>query len=129
MNNPYKNKEKQVLYFIYDPNTKLHKIGIATSQFRFERRFKALKIRYHYGPQLKIILTKVNSKEIIRELEKKILSIYKKNKCLRTMSVEHYINGKKVGKKLNDQKMNGGTEWFSFNNKEITEVKKIIKDC
>ena len=69
MNNPYKNKEKQVLYFIYDPNTKLHKIGIATSQFRFERRFKALKIRYHYGPQLKIILTKVNSKEIIRELD------------------------------------------------------------
>ena len=128
MNNPYKNKEKQVLYFIYDPNTKLHKIGIATSQFRFERRFKALKIRYHYGPQLKIILTKVNSKEIIRELEKKILSTYKKSKCLRTMSVENYINGKKIGKKLNDQKMNGGTEWFSFNKKEITEVKKIIKD-
>jgi hypothetical protein len=25
--------------------------------------------------------------------------------------------------------MNGGTEWFSFNIKEITEVKKIIKDC
>ncbi len=121
----FTNNTNYVLYFIHDKQVDLYKIGTSSN---LERRIKALKNKYHYGPNLVTILTKIGEKKIIRSLEKKILKKYKKNKSLRTMSVEHYVDNVKVGKKLIDQKMNGGTEWLKLTHNEKNNIKKLIND-
>ena len=106
-------------YFIFDPSSGLYKIGIVKKAKNLKKRIRALKKKYHYGPQIEVLETKEDSLDNIMILEKSLHEKFKDKKCVRTMDVVHKIDGVIIESKLDDQKMNGGSEWFKLNNEDV----------
>ena len=110
---------KSSTYLIYDPLTRLHKIGI--TGMKGEKRLRAFKKRYMYGEQLEMILRVESDKDIVKETEKTLHELFEeKRRPQYTYNIREDWEGNLI--KMKSRLMNGGKEWFDLNEDDVKFV-------